>query len=69
MTTFRLHAALGRLVEARAALLRPEELVTNTSRPFVLCCALLVSACGAGDDRLDPRDLELREKAEMVTVK
>ena len=35
--------------------------MTNTSRLFSCCCALLVTACSAGDDRLDPRDLELRD--------
>jgi hypothetical protein len=35
--------------------------VTETSRLLMSCCALLVTACGAGDDRLDPGDLELRD--------
>jgi len=35
--------------------------VTEPSRRWISCCALLVTACGAGDDRLDPRDLELRD--------
>lgn len=35
--------------------------MTETSRLVSLCCALLVSACGAGDTRLDPGDLELRD--------
>ena len=28
---------------------------------FAICCALLVGACGAGDNKLDPADLELRD--------
>ncbi|HEY0476645.1 MAG TPA: hypothetical protein VGD37_03925 [Kofleriaceae bacterium] len=35
--------------------------MTQTSRLLMSCCALLVTACGAGDDRLDPGDLELRD--------
>jgi hypothetical protein len=53
--------ALVQLVAARAARLRLEVLVTEPSRPWLSCCVLLVTACGAGDDRLDPRDLELRD--------
>lgn len=33
----------------------------GTKHGFVSCCALLVAACGAGDNKLDPADLELRD--------
>ncbi|HEX3759579.1 MAG TPA: hypothetical protein VHW23_12780, partial [Kofleriaceae bacterium] len=35
--------------------------MTEPSRRWIWCCALLITACGAGEDRLDPRDLELRD--------
>ncbi|HEX7839722.1 MAG TPA: hypothetical protein VF469_19740 [Kofleriaceae bacterium] len=35
--------------------------MTETLRLLVSCCALLATACGAGDNRLDPSDLELRD--------
>lgn len=38
-----------------------EELVTEPTRLWMSLCAVLVTACGAGDTRLDPSDLELRD--------
>jgi len=35
--------------------------LTGTLRLLVSCCALLAAACGAGDNRIDPSDLELRD--------
>jgi len=35
--------------------------VTGTLRLLVSCCALLAAACGAGDNRIDPSDLALRD--------